>query len=338
MQTAASPYRQPETNVKPLRKLAALTCGLLLAGSVLAQASPTSVNLMVPYPAGGPSDTIARTMQTPLGKALGQSVIVENLGGAGGTIAGQKVLSAPADGHHTFLGSPNEVILSPLVLAGVKYKPEDFRLVHPVSNATMVFVARKDLPANNVDELIALARKSKDKPLTYGSVGVGSLYHLVMEDVQKRKGVTLIHAPYKGNAPLVQDLGGGQVDFALLVYNPAMGAMAKEGRVKLLGQLNPKRAEALKDLPATGESQELKDFSYSQWAGIFVSKNVPQPAVERLRKAIAEALQDPKLRETLASAGAEAFDPMPMADVGPFLTSETTRYRAIFKSIDLKPQ
>ena len=324
--------------MNPLSTLILSLSGLLLAGSALAQASTAPVNLMVPYPAGGPSDTIARTMQMPLGKALGQSVIVENLGGAGGTIAGQKVLSEPADGNHIFLGSPNEVILSPMVLAGVKYKPEDFRLVHPVSNATMVFVARKDLPANNVDELIALARKSKDKPLTYGSVGIGSLYHLIMEDVQKRKDIRLVHVPYKGNAPLVQDLGGGQVDFALLVFNPAMGAMAKEGRVKLLGQLNPKRTEALKDVPATGEGQELKDFAYSQWAGIFVSKNVPQPAVERLHKAIVEVLKDPKLRETLASAGTAAFDSMLPADVGTFFTSETARYRAIVKSIDMKPQ
>ena len=322
----------------PLRKFAVLLSGALLAGSALAQAPTTPHNLMVPYPAGGPSDTMARTMQVPWGKALGQSVVVENLGGAGGTIAAQKVLSSPTDGAYSLLGSPNEVILSPMVLAGVKFKAEDYLLVHPVSKATMVFVARKDLPVNSVDELIALARKSKDKPLTYGSVGIGSLYHLIMEDVQKRKGVTFIHAPYKGNAPLVQDLGGGQVDFALIVFNPAMGAMAKEGRVKLLGQLNPKREEALKDVPATGEGQELKDFAYSQWGGIFVSKNVPQPAVERLHKAITETLKDPKLRESLASTGAGAFDPMPLADVGAFFTSETARYRAIVKSIDMKPQ
>lgn len=322
----------------PLRKFAVLLSGALLAGSAMAQSSATPMNLMVPYPAGGPSDTMARTMQVPWGKALGQSVIVENLGGAGGTIAAQKVLSSPADGTHSLLGSPNEVILSPMVLAGVKFKAEDFRLVHPVSRANMVFVARKDLPANNVDELIALARKSKDKPLTYGSVGIGSLYHLIMEDVQKRKDIRLVHVPYKGNAPLVQDLGGGQVDFALIVFNPAMGAMAKEGRVKLLGQLNPKRVDELKDLPATGEGQELKDFVYSQWGGIFVSKKVPEPAVERLHKAVVEAMKDPKVRETLASSGAAVYDPMPLAEVDKFFASEVARYRAIVKSIGLQPQ
>ena len=115
---------------------------------------------MVPYPAGGPSDAIARIFTVPLGKELGQQVLVENLGGVSGALAAQKVLAAPADGHYLFQGSPNEVILSPLANAAVKLKAEDFRLVHPVADAVMVFVARKDLPANSVDELIALARKS----------------------------------------------------------------------------------------------------------------------------------------------------------------------------------
>src|SRR5690606_1701250 len=177
------------------------------------------VNLMVPYPAGGPSDAIGRIFNVALAKELGQTVLVENLGGASGAIAAQKVLAAPADGYYLFQGSPNEVILSPLANAAVKLKTEDFRLVAPVAESVMVFVVRKDLPVNNVDELIALARKSEGKPLTYGSVGIGSLYHLILENVQKVAGVNLTHAPYKGNAPLLQDIGGGQVDFAVLVYS-----------------------------------------------------------------------------------------------------------------------
>ena len=133
------------------------------------------------------------------------------------------MLAAPTDGYYIFQGSPNEVILSPLANAAVKLKTEDFRLVHPVADAVMVFVARKDLPANSVDELIALARKSGDKPLTCGSVGIGSLYHLILEDVQQRVGIPLIYAPYKGNAPWMQDIGGRAVDFAMLVYSAAMG-------------------------------------------------------------------------------------------------------------------
>ena len=156
------------------RSLTLIAALLLSAGAALAQSYPTKpVNLMVPYPAGGPSDAIARIFNTQLGKELGQQVLVENLGGVSGALAAQKVLAAPADGYYVFQGSPNEVILSPLANAAVKLKTEDFRLVHPVADAVMVFVTRKDLPVSNVDELIALARKSADKPLTYGSVEIG---------------------------------------------------------------------------------------------------------------------------------------------------------------------
>ncbi|MBB3179094.1 tripartite tricarboxylate transporter substrate binding protein [Variovorax sp. Sphag1AA] len=315
--------------------------GLLLAaaGAVFAQGYPTkTVNLMVPYPAGGPSDAAARIFTAPLGKELGQPVIVENLGGASGAIAAQKVLSAPADGYYLFQGSPNEVILAPLANAAVKLKAEDFRLVHPMTDAVMVFVARKDLPANSVDELIALARKSKDKPLTYGSVGVGSLYHLIMEDVQHRTSTQMIHAPYKGNAPLLTDIGGGQVDFAVLVYSAAMGAMADQGRLKLLGQLGAQRSELLKDVPTVSEGKELKDFSYKIWSGFMVPKNTPEDVVQRLHKAIGATLKDPSVRSQLAVQTQLASPPMTLAEAAKFYETETARYRAIAKTINLQPQ
>src|SRR3569623_2084675 len=209
----------------------ALLAGLLLAAAALADTYPAKpVNLMVPYPAGGPSDAIARIFATPLGKVLGQPVIVENLGGASGAIAAQKVLSAPADGYYIFQGSPNEVILAPLANSSVHLKAEDFRLVAPIADATMVVLTRKDLPVNNVDELIALARKSTDTPLTNGSVGVGTLNHFIVENMQQATGVKFTHVPYKGNAPLLQDIGGGQVDFAVLVYSAGMGQMAEHGQ------------------------------------------------------------------------------------------------------------
>jgi tripartite-type tricarboxylate transporter receptor subunit TctC len=259
----------PQFNV--LRSLA-LSAGLLLgAAAALAQAYPVKpVSLMVPYPAGGPSDAIARIFNTALGKELGQPVLVENLGGVSGALAAQKVLAAPADGYYVFQGSPNEVILSPLANAAVKLKTEDFRLVHPVADAVMVFVTRKDLPVNNVDELIALARKSGDKPLVYGSVGIGSLYHLILENVQASTGVKLTHVPYKGNAPLLQDVGGGQVDFAVLVYSAAMGGLADQGRLKVIGQLGAQRSELLKNVPTVSEGKELKNFSYKIWTGFMV--------------------------------------------------------------------
>lgn len=324
---------------KLLRSLL-LSAGLALGASLaLAQAYPSKpVNLMVPYPAGGPSDALARIFFNPLGKELGQQVLVENLGGVGGALAAQKVLAAPADGYYIFQGSPNEVILSPLANAAVKLKAEDFRLVAPVADAVMVFVARKDLPANSIDELVALARKSADKPLSYGSVGIGSLYHLILENVQASTGIHLSHVPYKGNAPLLQDIGGGQVDFAVLVYSAAMGALAEQGRVKVIGQLGAQRSELLKNVPAAGESQALKNVSYKIWTGFMVPKSTPEDVVVKLHAAIGKSLQDPAVRAQLASQTQLAASPMSLAESAKFFEAETARYRAIAKQINLQPQ
>jgi tripartite-type tricarboxylate transporter receptor subunit TctC len=322
-----------------LRTLA-LSAGLLIgANSALAQAYPTKpVNLMVPYPAGGPSDAIARIFNNQLGKELGQQVLVENLGGVSGALAAQKVLAAPSDGYYIFQGSPNEVILSPLANAAVKLKTEDFRLVHPVADAVMVFVTRKDLPVNSVDELIALARKSADKPLTYGSVGIGSLYHLILENVQAQAGVKLAHVPYKGNAPLLQDIGGGQVDFAVLVYSAAMGALAEQGKMKVIGQLGAQRSELLKNVPAANEGKELKNFAYKIWTGFMVPKNTPEDVVTRLHAAIGKTLQDPTVRSQLAAQTQVPAAPTTLAEAAKFFETETSRYRAIAKQINLQPQ
>ena len=311
----------------------------MAAAAALAQTYPQKpVNLMVPYPAGGPSDAIARIFNAPLGKELGQQVLVENLGGVSGALAAQKVLAAPADGHYIFQGSPNEVILSSLANASVKLKSEDFRLVHPVADAVMVFLTRKDLPVNSVDELIELAKKTPDRPLTYGSVGVGSLYHLVMEDVQQRTGIKLQHVPYKGNAPLMQDIGGGQVDFAVLVYSAAMGALAEQGKLKVIGQLGAQRSELLKNVPTVAEGQALKGFAYRTWSGYMVPKSTPEPVVQKLHDAIAKVLQDPAVRTQLAAQTQLAAPPMSLAEASKFFEGETARYRAIAKSINLQPQ
>ena len=322
-----------------LRTLA-LAAGMLLgAQAALAQTYPVKpVNLMVPYPAGGPSDAIARIFNTQLGKELGQQVLVENLGGVSGALAAQKVLGTPADGSYIFQGSPNEVILSPLANSAVKLKAEDFRLVHPVADAVMVFVTRKDLGVNSVDELVALARRSAARPLTYGSVGIGSLYHLILEQAQAQAGIQLAHVPYKGNAPLLQDIAGGQVDFAVLVYSASMGALAEQGRLKVIGQLGAQRSELLKNVPTASEGKELKNFSYKIWTGFMVPRNTPEAVVNRLHAAIGKTLQDPTVRAQLAAQTQVAAAPATLAEAAKFFEAETARYRAIAKQINLQPQ
>ncbi|MFN7855984.1 MAG: tripartite tricarboxylate transporter substrate-binding protein, partial [Acidovorax sp.] len=155
-------------------RTAALLGGLLFSASLLAQSAYPSkpVTLMVPYPAGGVSDVIARTVNNTLSKQLGQPVIVENLGGASGSIAAQKVLSQPSDGHMVFQGSPNELILAPLALSAVKFKSEDFRLVNMIATAQIGFLTRGNLPVNNIDEFVDYARKQaqQGRPISYASV------------------------------------------------------------------------------------------------------------------------------------------------------------------------
>lgn len=321
------------------RRAAITACLAVACSATWAQGYPTKpVTLMVPYPAGGPSDASARIFATPLGKELGQQVIVDNLGGVSGALAAQKVLGAPADGYYIFQGTANELILSPLANAAVKLKAEDFRLVHPQIEAVMVFVTRADLGVKSVDELVALAKKSADKPLTFGSVGIGSLYHLILEEVQQTAGIKLQHVPYKGNAPLLTDLGGGQVDFAVLAYSAAMGALADQGKLKVIGQLGLKRSELLKNVPTAEEGQSLKGLDYKIWGGFFVRKDTPEAVVQRLHAAIGKTVVDPTVRSQLAAQTQLAAAPMSLADAAKFYAAETARYRAIAKKINLQPQ
>jgi len=208
---------------------------LLLAGSVFAQTYPTKpVSLLVPYPAGGLSDVIARTVNNTLSKNLGQPVIVDNLGGASGSIAAQKVLNAPSDGQIIFQGSPNELILAPLAISAVKFKSEDFRLVQMISTAQIAFLARKDLPVRNVDEFLDYARKEAQagRPITYASVGPGSFYHLLGEHLSKITNIPMTHVPYKGGAPANQDLLGGQVDIFLAPFGKNYDELQKQASSK----------------------------------------------------------------------------------------------------------
>lgn len=296
------------------------------------------VQLVVPYPAGGPSDTVARLLAGPLSSALQQSVVVENLAGAGGTLAAQKVQSAPADGHQWLQGSPNEVILAPLALAAAKVRAEDFRLVHPVAEAVLVVVARGDLPARTMDELLALARTSDNKPLTFGSPGVGSLYHLIAEDVQAQAGVRLNHIPYRGNTPLLQDLGGGQLDLAILAYHAALGALADQGRLKLIAQLGTRRAEALPQVPTVLESVARMELDFQVWTGVMVPTATPEPTVQRIHSALVQALQNTHVQSQVKSQAQSVSKPMTLEDATRFFDREVARYRSIAQRIRLQPQ
>ncbi len=318
-----------------------LLSGLLLAGAVCAEGYPSKpVTLMVPYPAGGLSDVIARTVNNTLSKNLGQPVIIENLGGASGAIAAQKTLNAPSDGQIIFQGSPNELILAPLAISAVKFKSEDLRLVQMIATAQIGFLARKDLPVNNVDEFLDYARKQAQvgRPITYASVGPGSFYHLLGEHLSKVTDIAMTHVPYKGAAPANQDLLGGQVDIFLAPFGKSYEELQKQGKLKVLAMLNRDRLESVKDYPAISESKSLKNFTFNIWTGYFVKKDTPEATVQTIHKAITDSLADPAVRSGLEANSQLVAKPLSLQDVGKAYVDGTAQFRAIAKSINLQPQ
>ena len=312
-----------------------------ICASAAAQTYPNKiVSLMVPYPPGGVSDVIARRVNEPLGKLLGQTVIVENLGGAAGSIAAQKVLNAPADGYYLFQGSPNELILAPLAIGSVKYKPEDFRVIHNIGVSPIAVFARKDLPAANGDELAAyIVKRSKEgKPVTYASVGHGSFYHLLGEQMAADLGAEMTHVPYKGGGPIVVDMLGGQIDIFISPYGAPQLELEKTGKLKIVMAASPARQRAIMHIPSAGESKAFKNFSYSIGTGYYVKKDTPEAVVQVLHKAITQVLNEPELRNTLISQGGDMSPIVSLSASSAEYTKEIATYRTIAKSIKLEPQ
>ncbi|MFM2036443.1 MAG: hypothetical protein RL459_1708 [Pseudomonadota bacterium] len=318
-----------------------LLAGLTLAcGAAMAQSSAPTVSLMVPYPAGGLSDVIARLVSPVLAKHLDRTVIVENLGGAGGAIAAQKVLSAPADGNIIYQGSPNELILTPMAVAAVKHKSEDFRPVQSITLNEMILFARKDLPVNNGDELAAYAAKmaKEGKPVTYASVGPGSLYHILGEHMSKVLNVPMTHVPYKGGAPATQDLIGGQIDIFITPYGKAYIDLVATGKIKAVAALSAERQAPFKSVPTLSESKAFKGFVFDTWQTYFVRKDTPEAVVQTLHKALSEVANDAGVRSSLESQGMIVPKPVALDKVSKTYTEETAQYRAIAKAINLQAQ
>jgi tripartite-type tricarboxylate transporter receptor subunit TctC len=316
--------------------------GLLCSAAVLhasAQSFPQkALNLVVPYPAGGPSDFVARQIQPELNRLLGQPVIVDNVGGVGGAIGIQKVLNAPADGYNMVLGTPMELVLAPMAMSAVKFKPDDMKLVAQLVTTSMVLITRKDLPANTIDELIAMAKKPGAKELSYGSVGPGSLYHLIGEKFAQQIGTKMLHVPYKGAAPLMTDLMGGQIDMVFIPLAGSTPAMITDGKVKALGLTTKTAHPRFPGITPLAAQKGLEGFEFDLWAGIEVPKNTPADVTARLNKAIYEALQNPDIRKAYEATGNTVAKPMGPDELARVYNAETARYQAIGKSINLQPQ
>lgn len=318
---------------------ASLAAGLALtASAVLADGWPSKpVNMVVPWPAGGPSDFVARQVQPDAQKVLGQPLVIENVGGVGGAMGVQKMLNGN-DGHTVLLGSPLELIIPPLTIASVKYKPSDLRMVAQLVKAPLVLVARKDLPANSVDELLALAVKSKGKPLTMANTGPGSMFHLVAEKFSQATSTEFVHVPYRGSAPAMGDLMGGQVDLMFTIFAGPIPAMLSEGKLKAIGLATGKPLAKFPQIGALGAHPKLSGFEFDSWAGVQVPRNTPDDVAQRLNKALYEALANPQVRQAFESTGNVVVAPMSLAELDRTYQAEISRYQAIAKSINLQPQ
>ncbi|PUE36752.1 tripartite tricarboxylate transporter substrate binding protein [Limnohabitans sp. Hippo4] len=314
--------------------------GALSINLVHAQNYPSAktISLIVPYPAGGPSDFFARKVQPDAAAKLGQTMIIENVGGAGGAIGMGKVINAPADGYTLSLGSPMELVLAPMAIQGVKYKSEDFKLVAQFATTNTVLAVRNTLNVKTVDELLALARKNTEKPLSYGSVGPGSLYHLIGEKFSQLTKVQMLHVPYKGIAPLLSDLMGGQIDMAFLPLAGSIPATLADGKIQGLAVTSKTPHQLFKQYPAMAAMKGLESMDFDIWAGVQVHKNTPENVVNALNKAFYASAEAPETRKALESSGNVVLPPRTPAELSRIYQNEIERYRAIAKSINLQPQ
>jgi tripartite-type tricarboxylate transporter receptor subunit TctC len=308
----------------------------MLPGDLRAQSSVTTI--VVPYPAGGPSDFVARTIQPELSQQLGETILVDNVGGVGGTLGIQRALAAAADGHTLVLGSPNELILTPLVVQAARHKPEELRPVAFLTGAPLVLLARRDMSADGFDELLATAHKPGAKELSYGSSGIGSLYHLVAEAFGQRANLRLLHVPYKGVSPLLADLMGGQIDIAFLPLGGTVPALIKEGKVKAYGVTTRQPATQMPDLPTLASSKGFEGFEFDVWAGLFVARSTPEGVVNRLNQAVNEGLRASEYRKIFEGRGTMVFEPMTPEALNRHYANEIARYQGLAKAIHVQPQ
>ncbi len=312
--------------------------GLMIpAMQAQAQYPARQVNMIVAFPAGGPSDVVGRVMARAISEHTSQPVIVENVVGVGGSLGVIKAANAPADGHTILVGSPLELIYTPLGLAAAKNKPEDMRMAALMGRTPMVIAVRKDLPVNTMAEFIEYAKKA-DKPLAFGSTGVGSLYHLMAEDAARIGGFKGLHAPYNGLAPYLKDLMGGVLDWAVLpVAGPVPGAI-DAGQVKAIAVVSAAPLARLPKVPVIRDTKGYGSYDYSIWIGLQVSKNTPDAIAASLNSAVLAALAKPDVRKAVEATGVVLAPPMTLGRLDSFYKEEIAAGAAVAKVVGLKAQ
>ena len=311
--------------------LAALACCLLAAaGTATAQAWPTRpVKLVVPFPPGGPLDTIGRAIAQKLTEAWGQSVIVENKPGAGGNIGADFVAKSAPDGYTVVMGALSTHAVNPSLYAKMPYDAQkDFAPITLVAITPNVLVVNPSLPVHSVKELIAYAKAHPGK-LSFGSGSIGSAGHLAGELFKVDTGVDMVHVPYKGAAPAMQALLAG--DTQLMFDNLASSmAQVKAGKLRALAVTTAQRSSFAPDLPTMAEAG-VPGFDISTWFGLLAPAGTPPAVIEKWNAGVTKILSAPDMRARLAAQGAEASPDTP-AQFAQFIASEIAKYARVVKA------
>ncbi|MFC5496804.1 tripartite tricarboxylate transporter substrate-binding protein [Caenimonas terrae] len=305
---------------------------LFAAGASAQTAWPTrTISLVVPFAAGGPTDVVARSLAASMSKTLGQTVLVENKLGAGGTVAAAFVARAQPDGY-TFFIHHNGMATSTALYRKLPYNPlTDFEYISQAVDVPMTLLARKDFPANNLPELIAYVRANASK-INLANAGLGAVSQLCGMMFERAIGVKLTAVPFQGTAPAMNALLGGQVDL-LCDQTTQTIPQIKAGSVKFYGVTTKNRIKALPDAPTLAE-QGLKDFEVLVWHGIYAPKGTPKPILEKMNMAVRAALRDPDVVKRMADLGAEVASDSKLTPEGlqTWLKAEIDKWGPIIKA------
>ena len=304
-------------------------------GRAIAQSFPDKpVRLVVPYAAGAAADLLARALAERLGSALGQTVVVDNRAGAGGTLGADNVAKSPADGYSLVLGTDATHATNVFLAKRFPYDP--VKSFTPIASAAVnhiVLVVHPSLPARTLPELIAYA-KANPKKLSFGSSGNGSAHHLAGELLGEMAGIEMVHVPYKGGGPAMTDLIGNSIP-VLFASMATARPHIDSGKVRAIAVVEDKRFHGLPNVPTVGET--VKGYAISSWFAVFGPAGLPQPALQRLNGEINKALAQPALREQLEKAGMSATGGKP-EDLSALVRAELAQREKLVKAAGIEPE
>ena len=319
-----------------MRLFSALALGLLFSAAVGAQSGAypnRPVKLIVPFPPGGGLDHTARTIQPLLQQHLGQPVVVENKAGAAGIVGAEFAKQQPADGYTIFLGNTGTMGLYPATYAKLPYDAiKDFAPAGQLISNALVAVINANVPANTLPEFIAYAKANPGK-VNFASGGSGAITHLAGELVKAQTGIEMLHVPYKGSAPAVTDLIGGQVQLLIDVL-AVSGPHVTSGKLKAIGVTSKKRIAALPSVPTFDEAG-LKGFEATGWQGLMVPAGTPKEVITKINDALMKTMADPGVKEKFLAVGSESTPSSPEA-FGTFIKTEIDKWSRIAKAANVK--